>query len=328
MGQLLAIAEIVEKLVYVESIDEDDTRCNALRHELNQVHAHFVDEWGLLSNCRSYWNSVWNDLRLEIYLSNLLDDAGNKADIFFKRTKFPARTLNGQQFFEEDINQRLASAFSWCMGWFGRVDINEIAEKAGVTPQFAEENLLEQELIYREWTGYAQDWWELLEVSEDIYSEYQLKKAWKAASRKYHPDVNPNPSANRLMQMVNNAYDEAKVIVSDRQPHKNWKYKTIQTKLHKNGEDLYFPVEFQHSVALGIGEVPAECKSIRDNMGKYLLMDIHTNKILQFFTNQASAIKCLIELEQDYMNVWNADKDHSQWSEMSNVIKYYAHYKI
>lgn len=328
MSQLLAIADLVEQLIEAESTDEDDTRCDSLRHDLNQAYATFVDEWGLLSNCRSYWDSVWNDVRMEVYISNLLDSTGNKADIFFKRTKFPPRTITGQHFFEEDINQRLSSAFSWCMGWFGKVDINEIAEKAGVTPQFAEENLLEQELIYREWAGYSQNWWELLEVSEDIYSEYQLKKAWKNACRKYHPDVNPHPSANRLMQMINNAYDEAQVIVSDRQPVKDWKLKTIQTKLYNKGEELYFSVSFQCSLALGIGEVPKECEKTRDEMGKYFLMDIHTNLIVQFFTNQTSAIKCLTELEEDYMNVWNKDKSHPQWKEMGNVIGYYAHSKI
>lgn len=154
MRYLLDGVLIVEQILEAETTHVDNQECENLRNQLNQFYDGFVFEFGLLSNCKSYYDGIWNDARLEIYLSQLTDDAGNKADIFFKRVNHPPQTLQGQQFFEQDLDERVSKAFSWSMSWYGKVRLDEIAEKSGIDEQIALDILLKVGLVYREWTGF------------------------------------------------------------------------------------------------------------------------------------------------------------------------------
>jgi hypothetical protein len=158
MRTLIDGASIVEELLEAEATQQDDEECDAyggqcqrLREKLNQFYDNFVAEFGLLSNCKSYYDGIWNDVRLEIYLTQLTDSSGNKSDIFYKRINYPPKSLHGQQFFEEDLATRVTNAFSWCMGWFGEVRLDEIADKSGLDCDLTLEILLKLKLVYREW---------------------------------------------------------------------------------------------------------------------------------------------------------------------------------
>ncbi|MCC5617470.1 hypothetical protein LC605_20745 [Nostoc sp. CHAB 5836] len=153
MRRLLAGAFIVEELLEAEAKHQGDEECDRIRLKLNQFYDSFVLEFGLLVNCNSYYDSLWPDVRLEIYLSQLTDSAGNKSDIFRERINHPPQELKGQQFFEADLDTRLTNAFSWCMGWYGEVRLDEIAEKSGMDKQRALEILQKLELVYRHWVG-------------------------------------------------------------------------------------------------------------------------------------------------------------------------------
>lgn len=52
-------------------------------------------------------------------------------------------------------------------------------------------------------------------------SDADIRQAYRRLSRKYHPDLNPDPDAHRIMQLVNKAYD----VLSDpqrRAEHDYW----------------------------------------------------------------------------------------------------------
>ncbi|MBR6877252.1 MAG: DnaJ domain-containing protein, partial [Neisseriaceae bacterium] len=45
-----------------------------------------------------------------------------------------------------------------------------------------------------------------LHVSPEAYDE-EIRKAYRYLSKQYHPDLNPDADANRIMQLINQAYD-------------------------------------------------------------------------------------------------------------------------
>src|SRR5688572_13433542 len=48
--------------------------------------------------------------------------------------------------------------------------------------------------------------YEVLGVSKDTSAE-EIRKAYRALAKKYHPDVNSSPDAARMTAMINEAYD-------------------------------------------------------------------------------------------------------------------------
>ncbi|HEY9598679.1 MAG TPA: DnaJ domain-containing protein [Cyanophyceae cyanobacterium] len=208
MRQLLELADVVEALLEAEAKDKNDQRCNGLRDRLNQLYDEFLEEYGFIRNCTTYFDGIWNDLRLEVYLLALEGDKGEKADIFYRRLNHPPKELSGQLFFDDDLDKRVSDAFAWCLGWHGQVVLSEVAEKAGVDEEFAERSLLEQGLVLREWLGaYGCEWWEVLGVDSDCSAE-ELKQARNRMAKEYHPDVNSKPSAELMMKRINAAFEE------------------------------------------------------------------------------------------------------------------------
>ncbi len=53
------------------------------------------------------------------------------------------------------------------------------------------------------------DYWKILNLSEDSTLE-KIKKAYRELVKKYHPDHNPSPDANRRFQEIQEAYDYLK----------------------------------------------------------------------------------------------------------------------
>ncbi len=206
MKQLLAIAQVVEDLLEAEGSDTDDVRCDPLRRSLNELYDEFVEEYGFISNCKSYFDGFWSDVRLQVYLLELEDKNGLKADIFRRRLKHPPRQVSGQLFDDADLNVRIRKAFTWCMSRYGTVVVSEVAEKAGVDEEFAINSLLEQGLVYREWLGTShQEWYKILGVSSNCSIE-ELRLARKELAKQYHPDT--GAASEMMMKRVNNAFDE------------------------------------------------------------------------------------------------------------------------
>ena len=59
-----------------------------------------------------------------------------------------------------------------------------------------------------------------LHISADADAE-TVKQAYRRLSKQYHPDLNPDPDAHRIMQLINQAYE----VLSDperRAEHDRW----------------------------------------------------------------------------------------------------------
>lgn len=206
MKQLLTIAQVVEDLLEAEGADIDDVRCDEARSRLNELYDNFVEDYGFIQNCKSYFDGFWSDERLQVYLLELEDKNGCKADIFRRRLKYPPKQVLGQLFDDDDLDTRIHKAFVWCMGRYGTVLVSEVAEKAGVDEEFAIASLLEQGLVYREWLGATrQEWYEILGVEPDCSVE-ELRTARKELAKQYHPDT--GTASELMMKRVNNAFDE------------------------------------------------------------------------------------------------------------------------
>lgn len=151
IAHLLAIVDVVVALLDAEATDETDDRCDELRSKLNHLYGDFVRVCGRINNLQGLWDwGFWCDIRLKIYLSHLEKD-GAMADIFYRRLNHPPTIQSGQLFFDEDLGDRITNAFAWSMGTFGRPAIDEIAEKSGLSVEEAEQILINQNLVYREW---------------------------------------------------------------------------------------------------------------------------------------------------------------------------------
>ena len=301
MLHLLKIVEVLEQLLEAESQDEDDARTDALRQELNQAYDTFFQGYGLISNCHSYFNGIWHDIRLEIYLTQIVDAAGNKSDIFHRRLNHPPKKFHGQIFHQEDINERISAAFAWSMSWFGYVNLPEIAEKSGIDEAEALDLLLKAGLAYRDWHGLSQDWWDVLGVDKNIKSMYRLKQAYREKSKEYHPDINKSPGAHKMAQVINDAYAVAKSIVAERCSQVSFHDSSYIITRHPPLDPLTMHV--MQCQVFGIWILPKDIKysELKSNE-KFLVLDI--SKLSQgifypiaVFRSEASAIDAVTELE-------------------------------
>ncbi|MBN3948429.1 MAG: J domain-containing protein [Nostoc sp. NMS7] len=315
MRRLLEGAFIVEELLEAEATHHDDIECDRIRDHLNQFYDSFVPEFGLLVNCNSYYDGLWPDVRLEIYLSQLTDSAGNKSDIFRKRINHPPVEATGQQFFEEDLETRLTNAFSWCMGWFGEVVLDEIAEKSGVDCDRALEILQKLELVYRHWIGIkTENWWELLEVDADIDSAFELKMAYREKVKFWHPDINSFSHATKMMQLVNDAYEKAATIVSGRSPRVALRDHNLTVNFIPKVAD----VVVNCGKHLGVCEVPKDKPS---DDKQFALIELTVCRCISFFSSITGALSCLKELEPKYIDSWH--RDHPDHDKYQQITKFY-----
>ena len=315
MRRLLEGAFIVEDLLLAESTHQDDEECDCIRSRLNQFYDSFVPEFGLLVNCGSYYDGLWPDVRLEIYLSQLTDSAGNKSDIFRKRINHPPQEATGQQFFEEDLETRLTNAFSWCMGWHGETRLDEIAEKSGVDCDRALEILQKLGLVYRHWVGFdSQSWWEMLGVDADIDSAFELKMAYREKVKIWHPDTNSSTYATKMMQLLNDAYEKAAIIVGGRSPKVALRDRTLGVNI----ASAITSVSVTCGKHLGVCEVPRE-KPGQEK--EFALIELATTKAISFFYSVSGALSCLKELEARYIGSWHPD--HPNHNKYQQIRKFY-----
>ena len=305
MDKLLRIASITERLIEAESIEQDDSNCNYLRDGLNELYSDFVTNYGSIRNYQSYWDNLWCDMRLETYITNLVDGHGKLADIFTRRTKFPPSDPVGQQFFQDSIPDRVESAFSWCMAWLGKVDVPQIAEKAGVDEAIALEILLENELVYRVPEVVEPEWWEILGVDKDIDSDYQLTTAWK---QQREDDIT-------FALALDEAYKKALPIVVSRLPYPDWEETTEEVDLYHAGVTYtYQNVPCKSAHGYSIGTVHKDFKEKSETQTPVFLME---DDIIGFFSSETKAVRCLIELSRyPKANIYSID--------MQAIIKFYG----
>lgn len=305
MDKLLRIASITERLIEAESIEQDDTHCNYLRNGLNELYSDFVTNYGSIRNYQSYWDNLWCDMRLETYITNLVDGHGKLADIFTRRTKFPPSDPVGQQFFQDSIPDRVESALSWCMAWLGKVDVPQIAEKAGVDEAIALEILLENELVYRVPEVVEPEWWEILGVDKDIDSDYQLTTAWK---QQREDDIT-------FALALDEAYKKALPIVVSRLPYPDWEETTEEVVLHHAGVTYtYQNVPCKSAHGYSVGTVPKDFKEKSETQTPVFLIEEY---IIGFFVSETKAVRCLIELSRyPKANIHSID--------MQAIIKFYG----
>jgi hypothetical protein len=306
MDKLLRIASITERLIEAESTEQDDSSCNYLRDGLNELYSDFVTNYGSIRNYQSYWdNDLWYDMRLETYIINLVDGHGKLADIFTRRTKFPPSDPVGQQFFQDSIPDRVESALSWCMAWLGKVDVPQIAEKAGVDEAIALELLLENELVYRVPEAVEPEWWEVLGVDKDINSDYQLTTKWKQQRE----------DDETFILAIDEAYKKALPIVTSRLPYPDWEEVEEEVVLHHAGTTYtYQNVLCKAAHGFSIGTVPKGFKEkSKTETPVFLIWDDY---IIGFFTNETKAVRCLIELSRYPKNIHSID--------MQSIIKFYG----
>lgn len=307
MDKLLRIASITERLIEAESTDMDDSNCNYLRDGLNELYFDFVANYGSIHNYQSYWdNDLWCDMRLKTYIINLVDGYGKLADIFTRRTKFPPSDPVGQQFFQDSIPDRVESALSWCMAWLGKVDVPQIAEKAGVDESITLELLLENELIYRVPEVIEPEWWEILGVDKDIDSDYQLTTAWKQQRE----------DDKTFILAIDEAYKKALPIVTSRLPHPDWEDVEEVVTLHHAGVTYtYQNVLCKAAHGFSVGTVPKEFKE--KSKGELPVFLMLNSKIIGQFTSQVKSERCLIELAK-YPDTNISDR------KMQSIIKFYG----
>lgn len=60
----------------------------------------------------------------------------------------------------------------------------------------------------------SSNWHETLGVKPDASPE-EIKKAYREAAKKYHPDVNKSPEAEQIMKEINSAYEKSKRMKRD-----------------------------------------------------------------------------------------------------------------
>lgn len=74
------------------------------------------------------------------------------------------------------------------------------------------------------------DYYQILSIAQNATSE-EIKKAYKTASMKYHPDRNPGKDTTSMMQDINEAYailkDDEKRTRYD-QEYRNFKQETTE----------------------------------------------------------------------------------------------------
>ncbi len=330
MASLLDVCALVEELLEAESIDEDDRRCSSLRSVLNDEYNSFVSNYGLIRNCSSYFDGIWNDIRLQIYLLQLESEDGQKADIFFKRMNRPVTTKAGQMFFESDINERIAAAYVWCMAWFGKVVLSEIAEKADIDEDIAANSILAQGLGFRDVSSFATenskeqeeapvteespprsktlDWWDVIGCSSLCCSYTEFREMYHAKARANHSDSGGTTTA---MQSINLAYEEGKEIVEKRY---GLSLQLIEV-LFQNG--------LEHVQAMCSSNLALNFAKRKDKL--YSLTHRRCKKALAFFSTEENALKCLRIVEEQFPEfATSADPSHQRDAEkLSRAISQY-----
>ena len=63
----------------------------------------------------------------------------------------------------------------------------------------------------------TKNYYQILNISQNATQE-EIKKAFRTLAKQYHPDVNPSPDANEIMQQITEAYE----VLSDIEKRKQY----------------------------------------------------------------------------------------------------------
>ena len=103
-------------------------------------------------------------------------------------------------------------------------------------------------------TKTGKKWWEVLGVSANATKD-DIKKAYRRAARKFHPDVNKDPKATEMMQELNNAFDLSGARRSDSNPSTRLRRVVLGIKrqidtIYRGGVDAVLTFELEDNDAI------------------------------------------------------------------------------
>lgn len=148
MRELILISDLVDELMDLEASEPNDEPCDKLRARLRERYAGFVGRWGALSDYQSYATTAFGDVRLNS-LTLQLEQGGKTAEILTRRCTYATRHDN-KTFYDGSERDRVTSAYAYCRVWYGKVDVDLIAEKCGLDSDLVEVMLLELGMVMRD----------------------------------------------------------------------------------------------------------------------------------------------------------------------------------
>lgn len=74
-------------------------------------------------------------------------------------------------------------------------------------------------------------------------TDAEIRQAYRRLSRKYHPDLNPDPDAHRIMQLINRAYD----VLSDPRKRAEHDFWIEAQRRRRMQEELGIPTTLPHA---------------------------------------------------------------------------------
>lgn len=151
MRGLLQIWHDFHDLIRLESVATVDHVLESARRQLNSSYDRFVARYGTIHDNASLFHlDGIEDTRLLLLRGLEEADTHEKARLFCERTHFPPAPPTGQLYFDEEVSERLIKAYAKTLNDLGQIDIERIAMLSGVDAVFAEQTLVDLDVIVRE----------------------------------------------------------------------------------------------------------------------------------------------------------------------------------
>ena len=136
---------------------------------------------------------------------------------------------------------------------------------------------------------YIQNYYKILDVEVDATKD-EIKKAYKRAVLKYHPDVNNSKSAEKKFKLIHDAY----VVLSDENKRENYDYLRYAAKnnnqLVKRNTDIVYSKKYNQSNSLDtISNGIKVARDLENEVGLFSnMINLLTGSNLSKFNNKNS----------------------------------------